>query len=293
MSTKSNITLAITTYQRPSLLSRCLQSICHQSLLPSRIIIIDNDPQKSAAPIFKKYQKRLPLQYYYESQKGTPHARNAAINLVKTKYVGFIDDDCILHKNWFQQAFSCIQDSNLTFIIGLSFLQNKNNIFAQSQFNYYQQWFNSQVSKKPLSPELFDTKNIIINCDLFKENKFKFDKIFGNSSISGFEDIDMGYQFAHKKFYGRYEPKMIVYHQEINTFLKMIKKSYERGRLKFLLNQKWHISEKQSSNLYKKISYTIKKIIKNPLKITSTTLIEIIDYSFKLGYNYQKNQIQP
>ena len=290
MSNKSNITIAVTTYRRPHLLKKCLNSLCQQTFPPPKIIIIDNDPQKSARSIYNKYQKKLPLKYFFETKKGAPHVRNAAIDLVKTKYIGFIDDDCILDKNWFQKVVTHTQKNNLVFVIGTSLLQNKNNIFAQTQFYYYQQWFNSLVHKHPLPPELFDTKNIIINRKLLKQNKFKFDQIFSNSSISGFEDVDMGYQFANKKLYGLHDPKIIVFHQELDTFSKMTEKSFERGRLKYLLNKKWHIQEKYSNNLLKKLLNTGKKITKHPKKIIPIVLTEIIDYAFKLGYNYQKKR---
>ena len=174
---KQNITLAIVTYRRPYLLNKCLHSLSKQSVSPSQIIIVDNDPQKSAYSLYQKYQKKLPLSYYFESKKGAPNVRNTAISLVKTKYIAFIDDDCILDKNWCQEILSEINTNNVIFTIGTSLLQNKNNVFAQTQFNYYQQWFNSQAKTNPFSPELFDTKNIIINCQLFKKNKLIHSKL--------------------------------------------------------------------------------------------------------------------
>lgn len=290
MYTKQNITLAIITYRRPEILDQCLQSICTQTAPPQKIIIIDNDPQKSSESIYKKYQKKIPLTYFVETKKGAPSARNAAIKQTQTKYIGFIDDDCVLDKNWFKQVILLIKKNNIIFTIGKSKLQNTNNIFAQCQFKYYKKWFISQVNKKILLPELFDTKNIIINCDLLKKNKFKFDGIFGNSSISGFEDIDMGYQFAQHDLYGTYNQKMIVYHKELSTFFGMINKSFQRGHLKYLLNIKWNISKNLSHNHFSKLLNIFKKIIKNPKKIISIILIELIDYSFKLGYNYQKKR---
>lgn len=292
MNIKPTITIAIITYRRQDLLARCLKSICNQTLLPSKIIIIDNDPKKSSELVFKKFKNKIPITYFIETKKGAPNARNTAIKKTKTKYIGFIDDDCVLNKNWFKQVSLQIQKNNIAFIIGKSKLQNKNNVFAQCQFDYYKQWFNSQVNKKPLPPELFDTKNIIINCNIFKKNKFKFDGIFGNSSISGFEDIDMGRQFANQNFYGLYNPKMIIYHQELSSYPQMIEKSFQRGRLKYLLNHKWNILEIHSVNPIHKLLGIIKNVIKNPKKIITIILIESADYSFKLGYNYQKKHNQ-
>ena len=292
MTIKNNITIIITTFCRPHLLNKCLQSLCHQSLFPSQIIVFDNDPQQSAKSIFQKYQKKLPLKYFLEPIRGIPNVRNAAIKIVSTKYIGFIDDDCIFDKNWFSQVISQIKKGHIIFIIGRTLLHNKNNIFAKSQFNYYQQWFIAQVIKQPLPPELFDTKNIIINCDLFKKNKFKFDRIFGNLDTSGFEDTDMGYQFAQKQLFGAYNPQIIVSNQELNTFSQMVKKSYQRGQLKYFFNKKWQISEYYPVNFINKIFIIIKKIIKNKKSVSQITdiiLIEIIDTSFKLGYNHARH----
>jgi len=47
---------------------------------------------------------------------------------------------------------------------------------------------------------------------------------------------------AQHHLHGLYEPKLRISHQEVSNLQGMCKKAFLRGRLAYLLNQKWHLT---------------------------------------------------
>ncbi len=238
---KNSLTLAIVTRKRPAKLKRCLESVVQQKVAPDKVLIIDNDAQKSAQVIYRQFKNKLPLKYLVEPRKGTPRARNKALKFCQTELLGFVDDDCVLKREWVEVAKKTIIPKKTAFVLGKSLLQNPENIFSRAQYQLYTDWFYFQVNKKTnkVAPEGLDSKNVVFLTGLLKKNKIAFDTRFGISAVSGFEDIDLGLQLSKKNLRGAFEPKMIVYHEEVDNFKGMMKKAYERGRLQFLLCHKW------------------------------------------------------
>lgn len=198
-----NLTIAIITYRRPKELQRCLKSLKTQSYQPNKTIIVDSFSQKISIP----------------------ESRNLALKKCQTKYLAFVDDDCILQKDWVKNAHHYISTHpKLTFVVGKTILLNDHNLIAKTQFIAYQKWFDLYHS--------LDTKNVIIN--LQKIKKLHFD-----TSFKIFEDVDFDQQLKSHKFIGAYNPKMIVKHPEVSNLIKAIKKNYYRGQFKAKITNKW------------------------------------------------------
>lgn len=101
-------TIGLCTYQRPQMLAETIKSLS-TLVIPDYIslilIVIDNDSNQSAKPIFTVEKKQLPFDSYYavEIKKGIVYARNKALDCAdgyNTDLMFFIDDDEIVNPNW-------------------------------------------------------------------------------------------------------------------------------------------------------------------------------------------------
>jgi cellulose synthase/poly-beta-1,6-N-acetylglucosamine synthase-like glycosyltransferase len=108
MASKINdITVTLTTRGRyHSTLPMCLMSICTQSFLPGRIILVDDNERKEFQNIevFKNIQLLLKyngiqFDYYHGESRGQVYAQQLALDKVKTDWVFKLDDDNILESN--------------------------------------------------------------------------------------------------------------------------------------------------------------------------------------------------
>jgi glycosyltransferase involved in cell wall biosynthesis len=86
------ITVVIPTYKRTEKLKRTLGSLCGGDMSLLDIIVIDDDPQMSAAAIVQQFGEG---RYFAKRglQRGLSISRNIGINLSIGKYIVFIDDD--------------------------------------------------------------------------------------------------------------------------------------------------------------------------------------------------------
>ena len=84
------------TYNRPEILGKTIVSLLGQTLQPEKILVIDNDPSKTAKPVVEKLAS-LPLEYYATGSNIGP-AGAAKVGLEKLAHegydwIGWMDDD--------------------------------------------------------------------------------------------------------------------------------------------------------------------------------------------------------
>lgn len=261
MDLTDSLTISICTFNRPKQLKNCLKSIFNQKDT-FKIIIIDNDYQKSALSIFKQFSKKISLSYYCQPSKNISKARNLAIQKCTTQFIAFIDDDCQLLPNWSQIIFKLINKTRLTFFQGNAIPLTNNKIISVQQKSY-QRWI-----KQPYS---IDTKNLILNLKYIKKHNISFDP-----NLPIFEDVDFGLQLKKNHLKGKFIKDLIVKHQEISNFKKIIKKNYFRGKIKYVLDKKWH----NFDDFKPKIINNLKDIFKRPKNILNI----IPNLSFEIGF---------
>jgi len=235
------LSVAIVTRKRPKKLARCLDSIIRQRELPDTILVVDNDENGSARPIVARYRHRLPVEYLLEKTRGIPRARNKAIDSFRTELLGYVDDDCVLDSHWVYEAKRAIQAPSASYVVGKTLLYNKHSIPARAHYFIYSYWFHRKIDivTNRHRPKNLDTKNVVFKSAVFKTYELRFDSRFNINPIGGGEDVDLSLALDQIELHGYYAPKMIVSHEEVDTFKKFFQKAYFRGRSSFLVHEKW------------------------------------------------------
>ncbi len=288
---KTEISIAIITKNRKKELENCLDSIVKQTLIP-KVIIIDNDEKLSAKHIInnKKY-KQIKINYYY-SKGSVPKCRNFAVRMAKNKYLGFVDDDCILDKKWTENGLKSIKKNKTAYVLGKTLLLNPHNIFALAQYSRDDYWknYNSQI---------FDTKNAILNLDVIKKSKLQFDE---KCQKEFYDSADFDFDFALKKagLKGYFCKRMTLLHKETTNFDRFKKRAYCRGYLAKYLDRKWKLNDKLVDLRNRYFYFWLLKAIKDsfkdfkryskhmesPLykKILATFVIKLFERYYVTGY---------
>ena len=240
----SGLTIAIVTKGRPLKLARCLDSVCNQTLVPEEVLIVDNDVKRSAYRVYKKYIKKLPLRYIIE-RRNVPAARNKALEISKTRYLGFVDDDCILDANWVKFAINKLKSSKrLVYACGKTNPYSNYNILAIAQHTRDSYWYLKKLRRgNQTLPEHFDTKNVILDRNLVLAKNLKFDS---KCSIGPFDsaDFDFGLQLTQHSLRGIYLDKMQLMHEETSSFQRYIQRAFFRGKIASYINNKWGLGNK-------------------------------------------------
>jgi GT2 family glycosyltransferase len=101
-----DFTVIIPTVGRP-ILQRCLQSIANGTVLPSRIILIDQGENPVVGEWLQSLEAIGLETFHLRSTERSPaSARNRGIEKVRTRFVVAIDDDCVAEKDWLEKMES-------------------------------------------------------------------------------------------------------------------------------------------------------------------------------------------
>lgn len=117
------VSVAMCTYKR-SHLTETLKSIAGMNIpagVKIEIVVVDNDPDKSALNIIHDFQKGFPntvVSYISEPRKNISLARNACLNNSKGSWIAFIDDDEVADENWLINLLCAAKEFNADVVVG-------------------------------------------------------------------------------------------------------------------------------------------------------------------------------
>ena len=99
-----DITLVVTTYNKPDYLEVVLRSILRQKLLPTEVIIADDGSTEETRELIDRYRLRfpVPLIHSWIPDEGfrLAKSRNMAIHRAKGDYIIFIDGDIAISRSF-------------------------------------------------------------------------------------------------------------------------------------------------------------------------------------------------
>lgn len=190
----NNITLVIPTFKGSKFIVKTLRSIFLNKIKPNNIIIVDQNKDFST---YKKTQKVF-REYNFKKYKfikllikpSLTKAKNKSLKYIKTDKVIFLDDDMILHKDFF---FNSLKYSRIkkNIISGVIINQNVKynflyNIFFHNIFKDNRKYFFSKNKLNILESKIYVAGGIsIYDRNIFKKIKFDEKKITHN-----YEDVD-------------------------------------------------------------------------------------------------------
>ena len=95
------ISLIITTYNRPDALLLVLMSVECQSLVPDEVIIADDGSDEQTKDLISEFNSQSNLEIIHSFQEDlgfrAAEARNKAISISKSDYIILVDGDMVLH----------------------------------------------------------------------------------------------------------------------------------------------------------------------------------------------------
>lgn len=98
-----DLSVIIPTYNAKEYLKKCIESIIKSNFKNFEIIVVDNASTDNTASelkhFFSKYQDRITI-ICLDRNYGPAKARNQGVKFAKGKYLGFLDSDTVVEKNW-------------------------------------------------------------------------------------------------------------------------------------------------------------------------------------------------
>jgi glycosyltransferase involved in cell wall biosynthesis len=115
-------TVVIPSYRRPDDLARAIASVLAQEGVdaPYEILVVDNDPQGSAAPVAEGIAaaSAIPIRYVLEARPGISHARNTGVTHAAGRYLAFLDSDEVVDPDWLAHFLDALRRFGADAVVG-------------------------------------------------------------------------------------------------------------------------------------------------------------------------------
>ena len=279
MALKNNFIYAafVITYKRPQVLVQTIHSIFKQSVVPVKLLIVDNDTEQSGKTVLKELEG-LPVEYYSVGFNSGPAggAYEGLKNLFTQGYewVLWLDDDDPPRFNDQMEALADVIERNkhlasfgMTGSVGQLYNANRGEIV--------------RVTDEALLP------GVDIEVDQIAGNMFPFinKKVFDagvlpdNKLFFGFEDLDFGLRVQNAGFKIIISGKEMYRHREFSGRLNFKRATYTEKKISTLWREYYgmralmNIITRDRPNILAFIRFSLKCVLK-------------IIYGFKFGFSY-------
>ena len=231
MTKTANLTVAISTLDRPDSLSRCLDALWSGDVLPMEVIVVDQSRGDTTSSIIERCRARgLPIIYVRQQASGLAGSQNAAIARARCPIIAVLDDDCIPERGWIavvEKSFASCQ--TLAALTGrvLPLEPEGDKIYPVSSRTSA---VRTEFTRK-CSPWIVGSgNNFAVKRQWFFDIGGCDERLGPGSPGKGGVDMDLFYRLLRAGGYVRYEPDMLVYHERQTKAGRIGRRSmYGRG----------------------------------------------------------------
>ena len=215
MKTINKILICIPTYNRNKSLISCIKSIKklkNDNFFDVEILIIDNTINNNSYDHVKRFNKKVNCKIFqqHEKKRGIVFARNKCLQIakkIKPSYIAFIDDDCIVDKNWLKNIHKLLNKTDVDVITGPQ-------LYKKGKKNNYTYLFEKKYNKKLLRVKWAASNNVVFKFDILKKNRnIKFDK---NLNKFGMGEDQLFFSMINKIGYKIYWSKEILVTEKLH-----------------------------------------------------------------------------
>ena len=109
-----DVSVVIPTYNRAALLAETINAVLVQTVQPREIVVVDNGTDGDTAQMIVRYGERV--RYSRTAPLGVGAARNTGARLAQASWIALLDDDDILHPEYFEHAEPVLADGRASVI---------------------------------------------------------------------------------------------------------------------------------------------------------------------------------
>ncbi len=197
-----DLTVIVPTVGRP-ILEKCLKSIARGSVLPSRVIAIDQGENPDVVDYIHSVESMgLKILHLHSTERSPASARNRGIEQVETPFVAAIDDDCVAEADWLEKMEPQLGQNPTAIITGR--LEPAGGGIPPTTFT-------------SLVPCIYSRPSIRIHSPLQTANMgfaLRIARQIGpfDGNLSPAEDNEWAYRALRAGVLIRYAPEIVVYH---------------------------------------------------------------------------------
>lgn len=111
------ISVIIPVHNAEKFLSRCINSVLHNTYSDLEILLIENGSTDGSLELCRQYEAKYEnISVYISDKTGVSHARNIGLDYAKGEYIAFVDADDYVSPVLYETMIKCSNENNADFI---------------------------------------------------------------------------------------------------------------------------------------------------------------------------------
>jgi glycosyltransferase involved in cell wall biosynthesis len=212
------LSVIITSFNAGKTISTCLHSLKDQNAHDEfEVIVVDSSGDDTGDIVEKEFPEvRL---FRFSERKYCGDARNYGLSVARGNIVAFTDADCIVDRNWVKSILSAHRSPHLVIGGAIANSADQNASGWAAYFTEFSSWM----------PDTTAGRMVDVAGANMSYKRIVFEN-YGNFIEGTYcSDSDFHWRIAKDKHFPHFEPAILVYHNGISTFSKMIRHEYYHG----------------------------------------------------------------
>lgn len=171
------VSVIIPVYNSEKYLEECIESLLGQTLKECEFIFVNDGSKDNSYNILKKYEKLdRRIKIINQKNQGSSMARNSGLNIARGKYIGFIDSDDYIDKEYYSNLYKIVDQNNADIVLcNWKTKNNQLNLPFKKNEIWNKEYIQKEVHKFMLrSDSLNSVCNKLFLSELIKKNKITF-----------------------------------------------------------------------------------------------------------------------
>jgi GT2 family glycosyltransferase len=226
---KKTVSVIVVTYNRLKDVEETVCSLLNGTVKPLEVIVIDDG---SDIPLSLDLTNATLKLKRFEEEVGLSEARNFGVRMAEGDYVGFVDDDAVVEKNWIAEMLKGMSEAHvLGGKIQPLYQEKPPEWWSEKDFGGFVGVGN--IWEKDLFAKIWGT-NLMISKEVFHRIGF-FNPNLGRQKgkLLSCEEKDFIYRARKKGLKVQFMPEAVVYHKvksQRMTLSYIFRRSYYAGK---------------------------------------------------------------
>lgn len=215
MSRVAEVSVAISTLDRPDALGRCLDALRAGEVLPAEVVVVDqgSDGRAGEAVASRRTEGAPDLVYLRQEKRGLGASQNLAVSRARHPIVAVTDDDCIPDPGWLaviERTFAAPDPPDVVTGRVLPLPPEGDRTYPVSSRTSTER---RELRGRALPWEVGSGNNFALRRDWFDRIGGCDERLGPGSPARGGVDMDLFYRLLREGARIRYEPESLVYHE--------------------------------------------------------------------------------
>ena len=217
------VSVVLPVYNQATTIRRCLETIANQTSSPKEIIVVDDGSTDQTSAHLREFSKSNTIRVMQIPHSGRSSARNLGANNAQGTIIAFAEGDAEYDPTYLAEGLKFFADPK----IGAAYIQHQ--AYHRKGWIAEAVWLEREIAFQGYEPfsAWFYRKKIFTDLGGFDE------------SLECAEDQDLARRLRKEGWMIGFEPRVLWWHREPDSLLKVIRRSCWRGRHKVAFYRKY------------------------------------------------------